>query len=53
MALAERMYGTDSGNEFKITNLRDVEVQVEYDNGDRAWFMKSRFQFEGGVLKLN
>lgn len=54
MALAQGMYGTDSGHEFKITQVDNVDVQIEYvEDGRSARFMKSRFGFDGGVLKLH
>lgn len=54
MTLSQGMYGNDSGHEFKITQIDNVDVEIEYlSDGRRAWFMKNRFSFDGGVLNLH
>lgn len=51
--LYEGQFGTDSGHDFKVVDVRGVEVQIEYvDDGRTAWFQDNRFRQTGDALRL-
>lgn len=49
--LYEGQFGTDSGHDFKVVDVRGVEVQIEYvADGRTAWFQDNRFrQTDNGI----